>query len=47
MKKAELLMNIALKRGFFFPTAQIYNAKAGFWTYGHLGTLMKRKFENL
>ncbi|MBI2671039.1 glycine--tRNA ligase [Candidatus Woesearchaeota archaeon] len=47
MDKSELVMNLAMKRGFFFPTAEIYNAKAGFWTYGHLGTLMKRKFENL
>ena len=47
MTKSDLITNIAIKRGFFFPTAEIYNAKAGFWTYGHLGTLMKRKFENL
>lgn len=47
MKKADIITNIAAKRGFFFPTAEIYNAKAGFWTYGHLGTLMKRKFETL
>ncbi len=47
MTKADLITNIAIKRGFFFPTAEIYNAKAGFWTYGHLGTLIKRKFENL
>ncbi|MEK6973863.1 MAG: glycine--tRNA ligase [Nanoarchaeota archaeon] len=47
MDKSESILNIAMKRGFFFPTAEIYNAKAGFWTYGHLGTLMKRKFEDL
>ena len=47
MTKSDILMDIAVKRAFFFPTAEIYGAKAGFWTYGHLGTLMKRKFENL
>ena len=47
MTKAETIMNIATKRGFFFPTAEIYNAKAGFWTYGHLGSSMKKRWENL
>ncbi len=47
MDKAEKILNIATKRGFFFPTAEIYNGPAGFWTYGHLGSLMKNKFENL
>ena len=45
--KAEKIINIATKRGFFFPTAEIYKAKAGFWTYGHLGFLVKQKWENL
>ncbi len=45
--KSDKILDIATKRGFFYPTAEIYGAKAGFWTYGHLGTLMKRKFENL
>ena len=40
-------MHIATKRGFFFPTAEIYGAKAGFWTYGHLGTLMKQRWQDL
>ncbi len=47
MTKTDLIMDVATKRGFFFPTAEIYGSKAGFWTYGHLGTLMKHKFENL
>jgi len=45
--KANEILNIATKRGFFFPSGEIYGAKAGFWTYGHLGTIMKQKFENL
>ena len=47
MNKSDNLFNLAGKRGFFFPSAEIYGSKAGFWTYGHLGTLMKRKWENL
>lgn len=45
--KAEEITSIALKRGFFFQTAEIYGGKAGFFTYGHLGKLMKNKFESL
>ncbi len=45
--KAEKIMNIAMKRGFFYPSAEIYGAKAGFWTYGSLGTKLKQKWERL
>lgn len=47
MVELDEIINIASKRGFFFATAEIYGSKAGFWTYGHLGVLMKRKFESL
>jgi len=47
MDKTEQITNIATKRGFFFPSAEIYGGKAGFWTYGHLGLLIKQRFENL
>ncbi len=45
--KTDKITNIATKRGFFYPSAEIYGAKAGFWTYGHLGTLLKHNWENL
>ena len=45
--KVENITAIASKRGFFFQTADIYGGKAGFFTYGHLGKLIKNKFENL
>ncbi len=45
--KSEKIINIATKRGFFFPTAEIYKSKAGFWTYGHLGVLIKQNWESL
>jgi len=47
MDKAEKITKIAVNRGFFYPTAEIYNGPSGFWTYGHLGNFMKKRFENL
>ncbi|MEM4315782.1 MAG: glycine--tRNA ligase [Nitrososphaerota archaeon] len=36
---------LALERGYFFPSAEIYSsAPAGFWDYGPLGVLMKKKY---
>lgn len=43
--KLEKITAIALKRGFFWPTAEIYGGKAGFYSYGHLGKALKMKFE--
>ena len=45
--KAEKILDIATKRGFFYPSAEIYGSKAGFWTYGSLGTAIKHNWENL
>lgn len=50
MEKLELINGIALKRGFFMPSAEIYKGKAeigGLYFYGHLGKAVKLKFENL
>ena len=47
MNKLKEITTIAERRGFFFPSAEIYGGKSGFYTYGHLGKLMKNKFENL
>ncbi len=38
---------LARRRGFFWIGSEIYNGLSGFYDYGHLGTLMKRKWENL
>jgi len=45
--KLKEITTLAERRGFFYPTAEIYGGKAGFYTYGHLGKLMKNKFENV
>lgn len=45
--KYEKIMDIATKRAFIYPSSEIYGARAGFWTYGHLGTRMKHRWEDL
>ena len=35
------------KKGFIYPSSEIYGGLAGFYDYGHMGTLLKRNFENL
>jgi glycyl-tRNA synthetase len=41
----EEILRLALERGFFFPSAEIYNdAPAGFWEYGPNGLLMRNNF---
>jgi len=35
MTNYELIMKLALERGFYFPSCEIYgDAQAGFWEYG-------------
>ena len=36
----------AKKKGFFWPSSEIYGGVTGFYDYGSNGTLLKRKFEN-
>jgi len=35
------------RKGFVYPSGEIYGGLAGFWDYGHLGTLLKKNFENI
>jgi glycyl-tRNA synthetase len=38
----EEILRLALERGFFYPSAEIYNdSPAGFWDYGPVGFLLK------
>ncbi len=46
-EKLNEINSIASKRGIFFQTANIYGGKAGFFTYGHLGKILKMNWENL
>lgn len=46
--KYEDLMKLALERGFYFPSCEIYaDAQAGFWEYGPSGVNLKNKFLEL
>jgi len=39
------ILRLSLERGFFYPSAEIYNdAPAGFWEYGPNGLLMRNNF---
>jgi glycyl-tRNA synthetase len=42
----EELMALAKSRGLFWPTAEIYGGAAGFYDYGHVGALLKKRFES-
>lgn len=45
--RLELIETLAKRRGFFFPSSEIYGGMAGFYDYGSSGTLLKRKLESL
>jgi len=47
MTSIEAIEKLAKRRGFFYPSCEIYGGFKGFYDYGHLGTLLKRKLENL
>lgn len=38
--------DFAKKKGFFWPSSEVYGGFTGFYDYGSNGTLLKRKFEN-
>jgi glycyl-tRNA synthetase len=35
------------RKGFVYPSSEIYGGLSGFWDFGHLGTLLKKNFENI
>jgi len=43
----EKISEIASRRGFFWPSFEIYGGLSGFITYGNLGTKLKRNIEDL
>ena len=48
MSDYEEIMKLALERGFYFPSCEIYaDAPAGFWEYGPNGVSIKNKFIDL
>lgn len=45
--KTDLVMDLAKRRGFLWPSYDIYGGAAGFYDYGPLGAAMKKRFEDL
>ncbi len=43
----EELVNYAKEKGFIFPSSEIYGGLAGLYDYGHNGSVLKRKFEDV
>ncbi len=41
------IVNLCKRRGFVFPSSEIYGGINGFWDYGPYGSRMKRAIENL
>lgn len=41
MKEYERVIDLAMRKGIFFPTAEIYSGPAGFWEYGPYGVVLK------
>ncbi len=46
MTISEKITELAKRRGFFFVSSEIYGGVAGFYDYGSIGTILKRKLEN-
>ncbi len=46
MPTLEVIEQLAKRRGFFYPSSEIYGGLSGLYDYGHLGVLMKRKIED-
>ncbi|MBI4092553.1 MAG: glycine--tRNA ligase [Candidatus Kerfeldbacteria bacterium] len=42
----EKIVNLAKRRGFVFPSAEIYGGFGGFWDWGPLGVLLKNNIKN-
>ncbi len=47
MPQYDKVIDLAVRRGFFFPAAEIYRGPAGLYDYGPLGTALKRNFVDL
>ena len=45
--KYDKIISLAKRRGFLNPSFEIYGGVAGFYSYGPLGSVMKRNIENL
>jgi len=44
--KSEMVSELARRRGFFWPSCEIYGGVSGFITFGPLGSMLKKKIED-
>ena len=44
---SQKVMSLAKRRGFLWPSFEIYGGTSGFFDYGPLGVALKRNFEDL
>jgi len=44
--KYEIISELAKRRGYFWPSYEIYGGVSGFLTFGPLGALLKRRIED-
>jgi len=44
--KYKIVNELAKRRGFFWPSFEIYGGVSGFVTYGSLGAILKRRIED-
>ena len=43
----EKIVSLCKRRGFIYPSSEIYGGFAGFWNYGHYGTILKENIKCL
>lgn len=43
----EKIVSLCKRRGFIFPSSEIYGGFAGFWDYGHYGSILKENIKSL
>lgn len=47
MDTTDAVMDLAKRRGFLYPSFEVYGGMAGFYDYGPHGAVMKKRFEDL
>ena len=47
IKNVDKIEELSRRRGFFWIGSEIYNGLSGFYDYGHLGTKVKKNWENV
>ena len=43
----EKIVSLCKRRGFVYPSSEIYGGFSGFWNYGHYGTILKENIKTL